>query len=75
MDDDETIVFDRNNNAKKEDTPIEKKTLRQMNKNYKKLKLNAIDFKSRYCGHCNVATDIKEACFIGTYESYIYSFV
>ncbi len=37
-----------------------------MNKKYKKLKLNAIDFKSRYCGHCNVATDIKEACFIGT---------
>lgn len=25
----------------------------------------AIDFKSRYCGHCNAATDIKEANFFG----------
>jgi len=34
-------------------------------KNYKKARENAIDYKARYCGHCNVATDIKEANFIG----------
>ena len=32
---------------------------------YKLQKLEANDFKSRYCGHCNVATDIKEANFLG----------
>ena len=25
-----------------------------------------IDYSNRYCGHCNVSTDIKEASFIGT---------
>ncbi len=33
--------------------------------NYLNAKLNACDLKSRYCGHCNVSTDIKEACFFG----------
>ena len=34
-------------------------------KEYNQLKENAIDFKKRYCGHCNVATDIKEANYLG----------
>jgi tetratricopeptide (TPR) repeat protein len=36
-----------------------------MLKEYKQLKVDANDLKSRYCGHCNVATDIKEANFLG----------
>jgi hypothetical protein len=28
-------------------------------------KENPVDFKKRYCGHCNVATDIKEANYLG----------
>lgn len=32
---------------------------------YREAHRNALDFKKRYCGHCNVATDIKEANFIG----------
>ena len=30
-----------------------------------KLKVNATDFKLRFCGHCNTTTDIKEANFFG----------
>ncbi len=37
-----------------------------MKSNYQKARLEARDFKTRYCGHCNVSTDIKEACFLGT---------
>ncbi|CAF0923462.1 unnamed protein product [Brachionus calyciflorus] len=32
---------------------------------YQHKKLNSIDFQSRFCGHCNVSTDIKEANFVG----------
>lgn len=32
---------------------------------YYQKKSSAVDFSSRFCGHCNVATDIKEANFIG----------
>ena len=32
-----------------------------------KLKSSAIDFKLRFCGHCNTTTDIKEANFFGRY--------
>lgn len=32
---------------------------------YRLTQEKANDFKKRYCGHCNVATDIKEASFIG----------
>ena len=30
-----------------------------------KLKSSAVDFKLRFCGHCNTTTDIKEANFFG----------
>lgn len=33
--------------------------------NFFQKKNDAQDFSSRYCGHCNVATDIKEANFVG----------
>ena len=35
------------------------------NINYLRAKENAVDFKNRYVGHCNVSTDIKEASFLG----------
>ena len=66
---------DRNNNNQKSNRTAEslrkknKQKINAMIKNYSQLKLDAVDFKSRYCGHCNVATDIKEANFIG--ENYI----
>ena len=31
------------------------------------LKSEAVDFKLRFCGHCNTTTDIKEANFFGRY--------
>ena len=34
---------------------------------YDEWKSRPVDLKRRYCGHCNVATDIKEANFIGEY--------
>jgi len=36
-----------------------------------KLKVNATDFKLRFCGHCNTTTDIKEANFFGSEGNYI----
>lgn len=39
--------------------------LRLMYRKYLNAKEDAIDFKTRFCGHCNVSTDIKEACFLG----------
>lgn len=44
-----------------------KKNKELINK-YEKARANAIDYKTRYCGHCNVATDIKEANFLGEYN-------
>ncbi len=32
-----------------------------------KMKLEATDFRQRFCGHCNVTTDIKETNFFGRY--------
>jgi WD and tetratricopeptide repeats protein 1 len=32
---------------------------------YKEMKTNSTDFRKRYSGHCNVATDIKECTFLG----------
>ena len=43
--------------------------LKLMRRNYLKAKIKAVDLKKRFCGHCNVSTDIKEACFLG--ENYI----
>jgi WD and tetratricopeptide repeat-containing protein 1 len=40
-------------------------TTKMLLKKYNKLMKDAFDFKLRYCGHCNVATDIKEANFLG----------
>lgn len=34
----------------------------------KEWRSNTIDYKMRYCGHCNTTTDIKEANFFGKYE-------
>ena len=34
-------------------------------KEYNELKESPIDFKKRYSGHCNVATDIKECNYLG----------
>jgi len=33
----------------------------------------ARDYESRFCGHCNTTTDIKEANFFGRYK--LFSFV
>ena len=43
----------------------ERKKRQKMLKSYLAAKENAVDLKSRFCGHCNVSTDIKEACFLG----------
>lgn len=32
---------------------------------------NTIDYKMRFCGHCNTTTDIKEANFFGSNDQYI----
>lgn len=32
---------------------------------------NACDYETRYCGHCNTTTDIKEANFFGSEGQYI----
>ncbi|XP_054722038.1 WD and tetratricopeptide repeats protein 1-like [Uloborus diversus] len=32
---------------------------------------STFDYESRYCGHCNTTTDIKEANFFGSYGQYI----
>lgn len=37
----------------------------QLIEQYRNSQRNACDFVKRYCGHCNVATDIKEANFVG----------
>ena len=52
-----------NNNGNIQETNIP--TTKMLLKKYNKLKKDAFDFKLRYCGHCNVATDIKEANFLG----------
>lgn len=60
LDENEDKELDKNNNLS-----LNRKEQKDLFKKYKKKKVNAFDFKSRYCGHCNVATDIKEACFLG----------
>ncbi|XP_033227505.1 WD and tetratricopeptide repeats protein 1 [Belonocnema kinseyi] len=37
----------------------------------KKWRMNAKDYKQRFCGHCNTTTDIKEANFFGNNGQYI----
>ncbi|XP_076670185.1 WD and tetratricopeptide repeats 1 isoform X2 [Andrena cerasifolii] len=37
----------------------------------KEWRRNTIDYKMRYCGHCNTTTDIKEANFFGNNGQYI----
>ncbi|XP_017786841.1 PREDICTED: WD and tetratricopeptide repeats protein 1 isoform X2 [Nicrophorus vespilloides] len=37
----------------------------------KAMRLNSIDFESRYIGHCNTTTDIKEANFMGDDGNFI----
>lgn len=51
-----------------EETELETKLL-NMRKRYSNAKVNACNFSKRYCGHCNVSTDIKEACFLGRFNS------
>jgi len=58
-----TKECDGNNNDNKQETNIP--TTKMLLKKYNKLMKDAFDFKLRYCGHCNVATDIKEANFLG----------
>lgn len=48
-----------------EDVSNERRKVRLLRKRYQHAKEKAIDIKQRYCGHCNVSTDIKEACFLG----------
>ena len=60
---------DDNNNTSTIENNIKmankEKIKKKIETDYSKAKEEAIDFKSRFCGHCNVATDIKEANFIG----------
>ncbi|XP_053310451.1 WD and tetratricopeptide repeats protein 1 isoform X2 [Spea bombifrons] len=37
------------------------------------LRERSLDYKHRYCGHCNTTTDIKEASFLGSNAQYIVS--
>lgn len=37
----------------------------------KKFELEACDYDKRYCGHCNINTDIKEANFFGSNGNFI----
>ena len=58
---------DSNNNTsyQKMNNVSGEKSVKKLESEYLKAKEDAVDFKLRYCGHCNVATDIKEANFIG----------
>lgn len=38
-----------------------------INSQEKEWRVMSFDYKSRYCGHCNTTTDIKEANFFGRY--------
>ena len=57
----DTKGHDANNNK------TNAKKSKSLFKQCKRLQMAANDFKLRYCGHCNVATDIKEANFLGEY--------
>ncbi|XP_031846992.1 WD and tetratricopeptide repeats 1 [Nomia melanderi] len=43
----------------------------QISEYEKEWRRNAIDYKMRFCGHCNTTTDIKEANFFGNNGQYI----
>lgn len=36
----------------------------------KEWRASAYDYETRYCGHCNTTTDIKEANFFGRYKKF-----
>ncbi|CAL1611512.1 unnamed protein product [Knipowitschia caucasica] len=49
--------------SRKESIPDDERLLREC----------SLDYKHRYCGHCNTTTDIKEANFFGSKGQYIVS--
>ncbi|XP_051576149.1 WD and tetratricopeptide repeats protein 1 isoform X2 [Myxocyprinus asiaticus] len=51
------------NFSRKESIPEDEMVLRE----------RSLDYKHRYCGHCNTTTDIKEANFFGSKSQYIVS--
>ncbi|XP_076163678.1 WD and tetratricopeptide repeats 1 [Ptiloglossa arizonensis] len=53
--------------SEKDDT----KTILQISKYEQAWRHNTIDYKMRFCGHCNTTTDIKEANFFGSNGQYI----
>lgn len=43
----------------------------QPSSNNEKKPMNSIDYSKRFCGHCNLYTDIKEANFFGSQSQFI----
>lgn len=76
-DDDDSDEDEQENNEKgggdnddSEDERVRKKQKNnriECNDYENQLKIDSIDYKISFSGHCNVATDIKEASFIGEY--------
>ena len=56
-DEDEAVTEQQNGKKSKRDASFMEEI--------SKLKSSAVDFKLRFCGHCNTTTDIKEANFFG----------
>ncbi|XP_028409491.1 WD and tetratricopeptide repeats protein 1-like [Dendronephthya gigantea] len=46
-------------------------SLKRINDSERELRTTSNDYKSRFCGHCNTTTDIKEANFFGANGEYI----
>lgn len=53
------------------ESPIKKKATTPMSDQEKSWRDEAYDYHSRFCGHCNTTTDIKEANFFGSNGQYI----
>jgi hypothetical protein len=54
-------------NKSKNGGTLESELTKRLIKEYTELKDRPNDFKSRFSGHCNVATDIKECNYLGEY--------
>lgn len=71
-------LFSKNDNSddKKSGGPIRLRTSGRkdsVSEDELVLRERSYDYKSRYCGHCNTTTDIKEATFFGSNAQYIVS--
>ncbi|XP_015609813.1 WD and tetratricopeptide repeats protein 1 [Cephus cinctus] len=58
-------------NTGEESTRTNHPSLQMISTHEQEWRRNTIDYKLRFCGHCNTTTDIKEANFFGNYGQYI----